>query len=61
MATANILKEVETEENKTLKKLYNVKLVNWLEKQETEAEIYAEFKNGLADPGKMKRNKLEKG
>jgi len=56
-----MLKEIEEEENKTLKKVYNVKLVSLLEKQETELEVHCEYINSCMDPKKMKFAKMEKG
>ena len=45
-----MFKDIEDEENKTLKKVYNVKLVSLLEKQETELEVHAEYINACMDP-----------
>lgn len=55
------MKELENEENKVIKKVYNVKLVSLLEKQETEREIHAEFLNYNMNPKKLKFGKFEKG
>ena len=61
LLTSNLLRELETEENKVLKKTYNVKLVSLLEKQETELEVHAEFMNACMDPKKLKFGRMEKG
>ena len=57
LQTAQILKEVENDKSENLKKVYNVKLVNWLEAQQTEWEVTAEYRNGAYDPsGLPKKN-----
>jgi hypothetical protein len=61
LQTSSLLKEIEDEENSVLKKVYNVKLVSLLEKQETELEVHAEFMNDSMDPKKLKFGKMEKG
>ena len=56
-----MLKELENEENEHIKKVYNVKLLNWLEAQESQREINAEFKNGFYSSSKMKQQRYEMG
>ena len=61
LATSNVLKELDEEKPEILKKVYNVKLISLLEKQETEWEVHAEYINDTLDPKKLKFGKMEKG
>ena len=61
MATAQMLQQLENDENKHMKKLYNIKLLNWLESQETEWEVNQDFKTSYFKPEKFKTMKYEIG
>lgn len=61
LMTSNLLKELDEEDAKLLKKVYNVKLISLLEKQETEWEVHAEYINDTLDPKKIKFGRMEKG
>ena len=43
LKTVQFLKELDETNNIDLKKVYNIKLVNWLEAQESQSEVYATF------------------
>ena len=44
-----------------MKKLYNIKLVNWLEAQESQSEVHAAFKQDMYNPAKQAAQRFERG
>ena len=50
MMACAMLKEIDDQPAVDLKKVFNIKLVNQLEAQETEWEVNAEFRNAAFDP-----------
>lgn len=59
--TAKLLKDLEETDTKALKKMYNYKLINMLEEQETIWDVVAEFHNAHNDPVNFQFKMLEKG
>lgn len=48
-------------DKKGLKKAYNFRLVDELEKQERSEEVRVEYRSGQNDPGRFMFSKMEKG
>ena len=59
--TSQLLKELEETDTKALKKMYNYKLINMLEEQETVWDVVAEFHNANNDPVNFQFKMMEKG
>ena len=59
--TAEILQELDTMDKKGIKKAYNFRLVDALEKYERSSEVCTEYRSGLNDPGRFIFAKMEKG
>ena len=59
--TANIIDEIKDTDKKLIKKVYNMKLIDKLERQETGWEVHADYRNTKLDPSQLQRAKMEKG
>ncbi len=59
--TANIIDEIKDTDKKLIKKVYNLKLIDKLERQETGWEVHADYRNDKLDPSQLQRAKMEKG
>ena len=61
LQTAELLQDLEATDKKAMKKAYNFRLVDELEKQERSHEVCAEYRSGQNDPGRFMFSKMEKG
>lgn len=59
--TADMLQDLGNTDKKGVKKAYNFRLVDELEKQERSNEVCAEYRSGQNDPGRFMFSKMEKG
>ena len=48
--TANTIDEIKDTDKKLIKKIFNLKLIDKLERQETGWEVHADYRNAKLDP-----------